>query len=77
MCRIKLESVAENALIPLKKSMADTDPYVGETAALRIVKLSDVIPEAVASGNFLTTFSIFCATITRWSCQTQPPPFLR
>jgi vesicle coat complex subunit len=47
MCRIRLESVAENMIIPLKKSLQDSDPYVRKTAAFGVSKLYDVIPEAV------------------------------
>ena len=47
MCRIKLESVAENMILPLKQRLADKDPYVRKTAAFGVAKLYDVIPEAV------------------------------
>lgn len=47
MCRIKLESVAENMIIPLKKALSDPDPYVRKTAAFGVAKLYDVIPESV------------------------------
>ncbi|OHT14265.1 Adaptin N terminal region family protein [Tritrichomonas foetus] len=47
MCRIRLESVAEYMVIPLKKCLADSDPYVRKTAAFGVAKLYDVIPEAV------------------------------
>ncbi|KAK8894807.1 hypothetical protein M9Y10_023245 [Tritrichomonas musculus] len=51
MCRIKLESVAEHMIIPLKKTLHDPDPYVRKTAALGVAKLYDVIPEAVENAN--------------------------
>lgn len=47
MCRIRLESVAEYMVIPLKKCLADPDPYVRKTAAFGVAKLYDIIPEAV------------------------------
>lgn len=47
MCRIKVDSVAENMIIPLKKCIDDKDPYVRKSAILGIVKLYDVIPEAI------------------------------
>ena len=47
MCRIKLESVAEYMIIPLKKCLKDTDPYVRKTAAIAVAKLYDVVPESV------------------------------
>ena len=47
MCRIKLESVAEHMIIPLKKALNDPDPYVRKTAVFGVGKLYDVIPEAV------------------------------
>jgi vesicle coat complex subunit len=47
MCRIKLENIAENMIIPLKKSLRDADPFVRKTASFGVAKLYDVIPEAV------------------------------
>lgn len=47
MCRIRLESVAEHMIIPLRKCLQDRDPYVRKTAAFGVAKLYDVIPEAV------------------------------
>ncbi|OHT06477.1 Adaptin N terminal region family protein [Tritrichomonas foetus] len=47
MCRIRLESVAEYMITPLKKTLSDSDPYVRKTAALGVSKLYDVIPETV------------------------------
>ena len=47
MCRIRLESVAEYMIIPLKKALSDSDPYVRKTAAFGVAKLYDVVPEAV------------------------------
>ena len=47
MCRIKLESVAEHMIVPLKKCLKDDDPYVRKTAAFGVSKLYEVIPEAV------------------------------
>ena len=51
MCRIKLENVAEHMIIPLKKTLSDSDPYVRKTAAFGVAKLYDVIPEAVENAN--------------------------
>lgn len=47
MCRIKIESVAEHMVLPLKKRLEDKDPYVRKTAALAVPKLYEIIPEAV------------------------------
>ena len=47
MCRIRLQSVAEYMVIPLKKTLSDADPYVRKTAAFGVSKLFDVIPESV------------------------------
>jgi vesicle coat complex subunit len=47
MCRIRLESVAEHMVIPLKKCLHDPDPYVRKTVAFGIAKLYDIIPEVV------------------------------
>ena len=54
MCRIKLESVAEYMIIPLKKCLKDTDPYVRKTAAIAVAKLYDVIPESIENSELLT-----------------------
>jgi len=51
MCRIKLESVAEHMIVPLKKCLADKDPYVRKTAAFGVAKLYEIIPEAVENAN--------------------------
>lgn len=60
MCRIKLESVAENMIIPLKKSLSDSDPYVRKTAAFGVAKLYDIIPEAVENSDlFSDLLSLF------------------
>lgn len=47
MCRIKLDSVAENMILPLKKCLTDPDPYVRKTAALGVAKLYEIVPESV------------------------------
>ncbi|KAH0785266.1 Adaptin N terminal region family protein [Histomonas meleagridis] len=47
MCRIRVESVAEYMVSPLKQSLEDPDPYVRKTAVLGVVKLYDIIPETV------------------------------
>jgi len=54
MCRIKLESVAEHMILPLKKCMCDTDPYVRKTAAFSVAKLYEIIPEAVENAQLFT-----------------------
>lgn len=51
MCRIKLETVAEHMIIPLKKTLRDGDPYVRKTAAFGVPKLYEVIPEAVENAD--------------------------
>ncbi|OHT02090.1 Adaptin N terminal region family protein [Tritrichomonas foetus] len=47
MCRIRLQSVAENMIIPLKRAMKDESPYVRKTAAFGVSKLYDILPDAV------------------------------
>ena len=47
MCRIRLQSVAENMILPLKKALADESPYVRKTAAFGVSKLYDILPDAV------------------------------
>lgn len=54
MCRIKLDTVAEYMIVPLKNALADKDPYVRKTAALAVAKLYDVIPESVENSNILS-----------------------
>ena len=53
MCRIKLDTVAEHMIIPLKRALKDQDPYVRKTAAIAVAKLYDVIPEAVENAQLL------------------------
>ncbi|KAH0792489.1 Adaptin N terminal region family protein [Histomonas meleagridis] len=53
MCRIKLESVAEYMVIPLKKCLHDKSPYVRKTAVFGVAKLYDVIPEAVENAQLI------------------------
>ena len=47
MCRIKVDTVAEYMVQPLKQSLQDKDPYVRKTAALAVAKLYEIIPESV------------------------------
>lgn len=47
MSRIRLDTVAESMLIPLKEVLHDADPFVRKTAALAVAKVYDVIPEEV------------------------------
>lgn len=47
MCRIKLESVAEYMIVPLKQCLRDPEPYVRKTAAFGVAKLYEIIPESV------------------------------
>lgn len=54
MCRIRLESVAEYMIVPLKKCLSDADPYVRKTAAFGVAKLYDIIPEAVENAQLFT-----------------------
>lgn len=51
MCRIHIEGVAENMIIPLKERLDDSDPYVRKTAALGVAKLYDTVPEAIDNCN--------------------------
>jgi vesicle coat complex subunit len=57
MCRIKLDTIAEHMVIPLKRSLKDKDPYVRKTAAIAVSKLYDVIPEAVENAQLLQDLS--------------------
>ncbi|OHT02787.1 Adaptin N terminal region family protein [Tritrichomonas foetus] len=51
MCRIHLENVAENMIIPLRQCLKDQDPYVRKTAVFGVSKLYDIVPEAVENAN--------------------------
>lgn len=51
MCLIKIESVAEHMILPLKRALKDYDPYVRKSAAFGVSKLFSVIPEAVENSN--------------------------
>lgn len=53
MCRIKIETVAEYMLIPLKKCLSDSNAYVRKTAALAVAKLYEIIPESVENTDLL------------------------
>jgi len=53
MCRIQIESVAENMVMPLKQCMEDPDPYVRKTAAIAVAKLYNIIPEIVENVGLL------------------------
>lgn len=54
MCRIKLESVAEYMILPLKKCLKDTNPYVRKTAAIAVAKLYAIVPESIENSDLLT-----------------------
>ena len=47
MSRIRIDTVAESMLIPLKEVLHDADAFVRKTAALAVAKVYDVIPEEV------------------------------
>jgi vesicle coat complex subunit len=47
MCRIKVDTIVEYLIIPLKKALTDSDPYVRKTAAMAVAKLYDIIPETI------------------------------
>lgn len=55
MCRIRLESVAEYMVAPLKKCLKDDSPYVRKTAVLGVAKLYDIIPETVENSGIFDT----------------------
>ncbi|KAK8881851.1 hypothetical protein M9Y10_044487 [Tritrichomonas musculus] len=55
MSRIKIDTVAESMIIPLKKVLQDRDPYVRKTAALAVSKLFEVIPEAVENSDLFSS----------------------
>ena len=53
MGRIKIDTIAEHMVVPIKQRLADKDPFVRKTAALAVAKLFDTIPESVEnSGSF-------------------------
>jgi vesicle coat complex subunit len=53
MCRIRLETVAEYIVVPLKQCLRDADPYVRKTASFGVAKLFGIIPDTVeGSGLF-------------------------
>lgn len=47
MSRIRIESVAENLVIPLKQRFEDENPYVRKTVVLAVAKLYSIIPDIV------------------------------
>jgi vesicle coat complex subunit len=49
MSRIRIESVAENLVVPLQQRLEDSSPYVRKTAAFSISKLYTAIPEIIES----------------------------
>lgn len=49
MCRIKLESVAEYMIVPLKTCLKDPEAYVRKTAAFGVSKLYEIVPESIES----------------------------
>jgi vesicle coat complex subunit len=49
MSRIRIESVAENLVTPLRQRLEDPQAYVRKTAAFSISKLYDAIPEIIES----------------------------
>ncbi|KAK8884204.1 hypothetical protein M9Y10_043310 [Tritrichomonas musculus] len=51
MCRIRIESVAEHMILPLKKTLCDQDPYVRKTAAFGVAKLYDIVPESIENAD--------------------------
>ena len=53
MCRIKLGTVAEYMIVPLKKCLADKDAYVRKTAVMAVAKLYEVVPESVETSELL------------------------
>jgi hypothetical protein len=54
MTRIRVESVAEHLVIPLKKRLKDKSPYVRKTVSLAIAKLYSIIPEAIETADLFT-----------------------
>ncbi|KAH0788698.1 Adaptin N terminal region family protein [Histomonas meleagridis] len=53
MPRIKLETVAEHMILPLKKCLKDPEAYVRKTAVLAVSKIYDIIPEAIENSQIL------------------------
>ena len=47
MSRIRIDTIAEHMIIPIKQRLSDKDPFVRKTAVLAIAKLFEIIPESV------------------------------
>lgn len=54
MSRIRLDTVAENMILPIKARLDDKDPFVRKTACLAVAKLYDTIPDSVENSGLLT-----------------------
>jgi AP-1 complex subunit beta-1 len=50
---IRVEKITEYLTPPLKKALADEDPYVRKTAALCVAKLHDISPNTVRQQGFI------------------------
>lgn len=53
MCRIKLVSVVEHLILPLKNALSDKDAYVRKTAAFGVAKLYEIVPESIENAGLL------------------------
>jgi len=54
MSRIRIETVAEYMVMPIKSRLEDTDPYVRKTAALAVSKLYRTVPESIEDSGILS-----------------------
>jgi len=50
---IRIKTIIEYLLDPLKKAIKDSDPYVRKTAAICIAKIFETHPEIVIEQGFL------------------------
>jgi len=50
---IRIKTIVEYLLDPLKKAIKDTDPYVRKTAAICIAKIYETHPDMVTEQGFL------------------------
>jgi vesicle coat complex subunit len=54
MSRIRIDSVAENLVGPLRQHLSDDSPFVRKTAAFSISKLYDIIPETMENSGLFS-----------------------
>ena len=54
---VRVESMAESMVEPIRIALHDTDPFVRKTAALGVAKLFSLSPEAAQMGELLPTLA--------------------